>query len=183
MWHISRLSVPPGSKVSMCRYEPVRRGRIHCVRCTAQRPLLPHWSGVVNYAPEWLQRVAEIIVWACDGDITARFPPLISRGSHETPGITSFEPVNGALWSLAADIRINHGRDHEALCVKWWGETREGDVNRFPCFQPGCPYRTITRNRIPFDFCVFSVKLSEHFDYVLQRANFSSRELCICARH
>lgn len=75
-----------------------------------------------NYTPGWLQRVGEnnyLNVWWWHRSVVPATDFKWSQGAR----VTSFKPVNAALWSLTEDILINHVQDHDALCVKGWGET------------------------------------------------------------
>lgn len=115
-----------------------------------------------NYAPGWLQRVGEnnyLNVWWWHRSVVPATDFKWSQGAR----VTSFKPVNAALWSLTEDILINHVQDHDALCVKGWGEThlswkKQGRGSKaLACYQRGCPYHTIMWNGLCGGSCTLSI--------------------------
>lgn len=152
MWHISQPSVPGSKSFNVQIWSGATRKNQLCALHSTAAFLSSSASS--NYAPGWLQGVGGgggnnyLNVWWWHHSVVPATDFKRSQGAR----VASFKPVDGALWSLTEDIRINHVQDHEAVCVKGWGEThlswkKQGrGCTALACYQRGCPYHTIMWN-------------------------------------
>lgn len=149
MWHISQPSVPGSKSFNVQIWNGATWKNQLCVLhstaafLSSSAVLITHrgdyreWGGN-NY----------LNVWWWHHSVVPATDFKRSQGAR----VTSFKPVNAALWSLTEDILINHVQDHEAVCGKGWGEThlswkKQGrGCKALACYQRGCPYHTIMWN-------------------------------------